>query len=107
MQLLNKLYDVLFTWLSDYRQWCNAMRDLKQQYMSPLVEQILASKATCDNAKSMQRAKGKAEVAINNPEGPSMLPMDERTLNALNLSARRIDGSQKKKKTRFRREKTI
>ncbi|KAK5097079.1 hypothetical protein LTS08_007099 [Lithohypha guttulata] len=105
---LHMLYDKLMSWHHKYKQWCHGMRDLKNTYIQPLIEQYSNSKEAQEEFNDFQERTNKASAALEKP-AEEMAEMTENVVKTLNLSARRpgASSSLKRSKTRYKREHTM
>lgn len=104
---VNQLYHAIMTWLKKYQKWCAVMKELKFRYMLPLMKAIVASPNAVAEIKEFRKGKIKALAAIEKAESPAGWLADEKTIQALNLSARRRETGLKRSRTRYKREHTL
>jgi len=103
--MVNQMYDAVMTLEQGYKRWCNAMRELTENYMSPLMDRIANSQDIMEQIEQEENAiRAAAEL---DQLAPGMQPLDDRTIQALNLSARRREAHLARVRSRCRRQRTI
>ena len=106
--IIGSIANKLFGWYDNYRQWCLGMRDLRLNYMLPLVEKFSEASGAQAEYNDFQTRIGALRTALSG-KIPDQAELTEDIVKKLNLSARRLGPAYglKRYRTRYKREHTL
>lgn len=109
-ELLDDIYNELMSWLDRYRQWTQGMQELGNDYMKPLISQLVRTPEAQDEFHDFRERVAKAKTTLTKPVDDKV-SLTDKVVQTLNLSARKANGtgpsSLKRSKTRYKREHTF
>ena len=82
---INILYDAVMTLLKNYQLWWNGMRDIRQNYMLPLVRKLQQSPDMLQEIVEARRLLEAVKASVARPRTPGMEPADSCILQGLSL----------------------
>lgn len=103
---LNVVYDVTMTLLHAYKQWCKAMKDIKQNHILPVLRSIQDSPEILQSIKASEARRDAAKAAMRRDNAPGSQPVDPTLLRRLEQAARPTQFPPRTKE-KFRRELTV
>lgn len=103
---VNLAYDSIMALLHKYKLWCNAMKDIKQNHIQPVLHCIQNSPEILQSIKDFEARQDAVKAVMRSDNAPGMQPLEPWAKLRLEQAAR-SKHIPPKTKDKFRREQTI
>lgn len=104
--VVNGLYDDFMTLLHVYNMWCNAMKDIRQNHMLPILRRIQKSPDTIHEIKISEQSQDALKDVMRKKNAPGTQDIDAKTIHLLEQTGSHRQIPARAKET-YRREHTI